>query len=224
MVDRQVLVGSAVDQGLDKNPQFLAETRRAEHVLLARLALEGMSQQVPQPSHDEVQRFASQNREMFAERQKLTLDQIRFSPATALSSREIAALDAMEGSESLLRSKGVQLQRGSVTVDTLLLPRDLVQQIVRMPTGKLFFVKENDTGMLSRIVTREAAPVPEAERAVFAQRLLQQQTIAEALRNSIAARRSGTDIRFQEGYGPPEQRSASGAKADRAPSTPTDER
>jgi EpsD family peptidyl-prolyl cis-trans isomerase len=203
LIDRQLLAKAAVEQGLDRRPQFQAERRRSENLLLARLALEEMAQSSGQPTREQVRGFVAEHPDVFSGRQKLTLEQIRYSPSDALSSAEIAALDTLEESKQMLQSKGVNFEDNSMILDTALLQPTTARQVLRMPTGSLFFLAENGMGVLSKIVSREPAPVSESKQAVIASRVLQEQKAADAVRKRIAAERAKAKLRYQEGFGPP---------------------
>jgi hypothetical protein len=202
IVDRQVLLKTAVEKGLDRTPQFQAERRRAEQMLLARLALEEEASAVQQARPEAVRRFVTYNQAFFDERYKLTLDQIRFTPTTALSAQEIAAIETIEAGEDQLRSKGIKFDRGITLVDTISLRPEAASRIVRISNGDIFHLTERAVGVLSKVIARDHLPVSEPERLVIAGRLLRERAATEAFRELVRAKRAELNIRYQKGFAP----------------------
>lgn len=200
LIDRQVLVRAAVAEGLDRSPQFQAERRRAEQMLLARLALEGWARSVDQPTAEAVQRFINENGKFFDERHTITLDQIRFTPATALP--QLVDIGSIEEGEQWLRSKKINYERDTVVLDTVTLQPDAASRIVQIPTGNMFYLNEGGRGVISRVVAREHLPVSDPERQVIAGRLLRDRAVSETLRSSLQTKREEAKTRYQEGFAP----------------------
>jgi EpsD family peptidyl-prolyl cis-trans isomerase len=202
LINRQILISTAVAQGLDRDPQFQAERRRAEQMLLARLAVEKEAASAQPPAGEVVQRFLINHSDFFDRRQKITLDQVRFTPATALSRNEIASIGSIDESERRLRSKAVNFERATVTVDSANLQPEAARRMMRIPTGDIFYLSEGGRGVLSKVVAREPLPVPDPERQLIARQLLSRQGVSEALRRLVLAKREGTRVRYQEGFSP----------------------
>ncbi|MBA2584794.1 MAG: hypothetical protein H0V01_15590, partial [Bacteroidetes bacterium] len=197
LIDRQILVGAAVAQGLDRDPHFQAERRRAEQMLLARLALEGWAKSVEQPTAEAVQRFIADHGKFFNERHLITLDQIRFTPATALPQHVIADMQTIEEGERWLTSRRINYERGTVVLDTVTLQPEAAGRIVHIPTGSMFYLNEGGRGALSRVMAREHLPVSHPERQVIAGRVLSGKAVSGAFRNSLRTKRGNAKIRYQ---------------------------
>jgi peptidyl-prolyl cis-trans isomerase C len=202
LINRQLLVSKAAAQGLDRSPQFQAERRRSEQMLLARLALEAEAQSVQQPTAQAVQRFIADHPGFFNERHKITLDQIRFRPATGLPRQEITTIDSIEEGERRLRARGINYERGTVTLDSATLQPEAAGRIQRIPTGDIFHLNEGGMGVLSKVLAREHLSVSDSERQVIAARLLAEQAASDALRTSVRTQREKANIRYQEGFAP----------------------
>lgn len=203
VVERNLLAGSARDQGLDRGPEYLARRRQLEQALLATLAMRRLVGTPTPPSQSEIDAFIAANPAMFASRQKLTLDQVRF--ATPSDPKQIKALDALGSTaaiEARLKAQGTRVARGVATLDTGTIEPPAARQITALSNGQLFDLSINGTTYISAITGRDrVAQSPESYRTTAKQLVAQQQT-AQRLSSGIATLRKNAKIAYDPAVKP----------------------
>src|SRR3954468_1079301 len=109
LVDRTVLSDYARDNNLDRGPEYVARRRQMEESLLAYLALRKLVGNLEQPTKAEARSYIAANPITFSQRQRLTLDQVRFAkPAQYKTIQELARLPTLDAVEAKLRAGGVR--------------------------------------------------------------------------------------------------------------------
>ena len=82
VIDRKLIDGLAKDRDLQKSSDYLAQSRRLNELLLEQLYAKQQLAAVPVPSGADITKFMTDNPGVFANRQQLILDQIRFQQPT----------------------------------------------------------------------------------------------------------------------------------------------
>jgi EpsD family peptidyl-prolyl cis-trans isomerase len=221
VIKRHLQAAAAVERGLDKHPRFLAQKRRAEQQVLAQLYLMNAGAGAGDVDIREARRFILQNPALFEERERLVLDRIGFSPASALSKAEVESVKSLADAERLLQRKGVRYDRQSAAVDPADVPTELAPRLIDARAGQVLYAPRGGGAMFLAIVERKPDPVPVTEQLARAKAILRRQKRQEALQSAVVSLRKSAKIRYQQGYGPagdaPKARSGDGVVKDTAP-------
>ncbi len=158
VIERNLLAGYARDQGLDRGPEYVVRRRQLEQTLLATLAIRKLSGTPPKPSPAEVQKFIADRPTIFARRERLTLDQIRFAETVDKARiQALTKLGTIDAIEAKLRADGTRYARSRPVLDTATIAPQIAQQIVALPIGTIFDLTASGGTFMSAITAR--APV-----------------------------------------------------------------
>ncbi|MBW8910542.1 MAG: SurA N-terminal domain-containing protein, partial [Sphingomonas sp.] len=144
LVDRKLIVQKAKEQGLDKTPDYISQTRRLEENVLVTMLGQKIAQTVPMPDDRDINQYMSENPSLFGQRQRLLLDQLQFdSPKDVkrlLALRDAHTLDAVAAG---LQQLGITFTRGKGVIDTGRLDPQLMKKINELPAGEPFVLPSN---------------------------------------------------------------------------------
>jgi hypothetical protein len=136
-----------------------AQRRDREIALLAAYA-KTLRDGLPPPTEAELRKTRTAHPNVFAARQLLTLDQIRFTPAR----EQVAKLSIIQHDHDLeavtkhLHEIGIVFDRSSATLDTANLSIGLVKAINALPKGEPFVLPEKGLLTINVVTRREDAP------------------------------------------------------------------
>lgn len=213
VVDRKLAAAEARRLELDRTPQYVAQAKRLEEVMLSRTLFDHWAAQVPAPDRRAIAEYVARNPQRFDGRKLLLVDRIE-SDMDRDQSRELAPLQTMDAIAGYLDARSQPYRRSRTVIDTATLPLPFYRQLLAQPPGSpLALVQGQGVVALGVVETRDA-PLPEAERAAAAATALKQVAVQEKL----AALRKSAAISYQPGYRPEAPRDvAAGGKPEAAP-------
>ena len=201
VIQRQLQAAAAKERGLDKDPRFLAQRRRAEQYILAQMHLMSVGAGADVDMR-QARSFIIRNPALFDERQVLVVDRIGFAPAQALSKAEVAGVKTMPEAEQLLLRKNIRFERRSAVVDPADLPPKVAENFAKMANGVVFYDSQGDNGMFGAIIERKPDPVPMPEQVSKATAILKRQKRQETVEAALRDLRKRAKVTYQQGYGP----------------------
>lgn len=158
IVERNLLADYARREGLDKGPEYVIRRRLLEQTLLATLAARKLSGTQVTPGQADVRAYIDGNPTLFAGRQRLGLDQIRFAtPADGKKIQSLVSLGSMAAVAAQLEAERVPFQRGAAALDTASVAPEIARQIVGLPNGRTFDITSGGTTYISAVTGR--API-----------------------------------------------------------------
>jgi len=195
VIDRALLADYARQQGLDRGPEYVARRRQLEQTLLASLAIRKIVGTPAKPSAAEVQRFIDAQPTTFSQRQRLTLDQVRFpTPASNEVVKGLTKLGSVDAIEAQLKSQGVAAQRGPVVLDTATVAPDIARQIIALKPGAVFDFSANGTTFMSTVVARAPAVADPKTWTAPATEALSRQKTDQLLKQAVDKMRASAKI------------------------------
>lgn len=204
VIDRKLIDSAATEQGLDKGSEYLTQKRRADETLLAQLYAKQQAATLPVPTAADISKFMTEHPNMFAKRERLALDQIRFA-----TPKDAAVLKALEPTHSLdevakvLGAKNIQFQRGRSMLDTATVPDNVLKQIAALPAGEPFVVPGPAVIMVSAVTARAPVQVEEAQAKTIAVNAWREQQFEKAMTDKLKSLRETAKISYQPGFEPP---------------------
>jgi EpsD family peptidyl-prolyl cis-trans isomerase len=197
VVDRKLAAAEARHLELDSTPQYVAQAKRLDEVMLSRTLFEHWAAQVPAPDRRAVADYVAHNPQRFDGRKLLLVDRIE-SDMDRDQSGELAPLQTMDAIARYLDAHSQAYRRSRTVIDTATLPLPLYRQLLaQSPGSPLALVQDQGLVALAVVETRDA-PLPEAERSAAAATALKQVAVQEKL----AALRKSAAIAYQPGYRP----------------------
>lgn len=213
VVDRRLIAQKAVQDGLDRTPDYLGKQRRMNENLLIGLYTEKQADSIKAPTPAEVDKFINEHPNMFAQREILALDQIVFNPPADLSLlRQLQGDHSLEAVAASLTRLGIPFQRSKGQLDLATVPTQIATQIRNLPAGEPFVAPAGGRIVASVVAEHQAAaPNNEVSRRV-ATEAIKRQKLGEMLDKQVKDLRAAAKIDYQPGFEPKEA-AAKGAAA-----------
>ncbi len=206
VIARKIVAAEARRVGLDKTPEYLALSRRADEVLLGQQLLNRWAQDMPIPAAAEIAAEISANPQRYDQHQTVTLNQIIILDKLA-DVNKLGPLHSMAEVSAYLDNIKVRHAQVRKVIDTAMLPLQAFRQLVAAPSGEPLVEVRADGATISAVVSREPAPiVGDAARTAAITALKQKMVGAK-----VAQLKSGSTLSYQPGYAPPAPR-PSGAR------------
>lgn len=201
VIERTLMAEYARNEGFDRSPEYLAQRRQTEETLLAALSVQKLAGPRKPPTSAEVQAFISANPTLFAGRERLQLDQLRFNtPQRRDRVKELAELNSIDAAEAGLKADKTQYTRVNVTVDTGSLDPSIARQIVALPVGQVFDLSVDGITFLNQIKARGPAPGNAEQWQLLARNILQRRNLETAAGDRLQKMRDAAKITIDDAY------------------------
>lgn len=201
IIQRKLLAAEAVDQKIDKSPEFLAAVQCDHDGLLVGLLSKRRIAMAPTPSSAEASKFIADNPQMFANRQLLLVNQLQ-APSAGINPKSLEQYTQMSQIIDLFRQQKRKFNTRQTVMDTANMPAQMAAKITAMAPTDLFIVSQGDAITVNAIVKSEAQPVPEAKRADVAKQMIQRLGEQKVMKAELDKRRQAAKIDYQPGYAP----------------------
>lgn len=208
IIDRKILADIARDRKLDKTPEYLLQTRRADEQILVNLLLQDEAGKMPGFSSEDVEKFIADNPWMFSDRKLLIIDQIQFPmPADRDALKAYQPLKTLDEVEQKLAAEGIVHRRVPTSFDTMQLPAQMVKNIMALPAGEVFVVPAGGGLTANRIVEVRATPLTGREAANVARDMLRRQRAITKVTGELdpMIESAREKVTYRPGYAPPAQ-------------------
>ena len=161
LIDRQLLIGEAAKEKVDRDPRVVQAIERARAVILAQAYMQKRLGTPPRPSAAEVEAYYSQNPQFFAQRKHFDMREL------VLDTRDVtdelkAVMDKTRSLDEVaawLDAHKVAYQRAELSRSGSELPAELSSKLMALAKGPLFVVREGPRSMLVTITDVRPAPV-----------------------------------------------------------------
>jgi len=195
VIDRKLAVAKAQELGLDHTPEYLAQSKRLNEVLLSRALFERWAREAPDPSGAAVQAYVAANPQQFDGRKLVLADRIQ-TDADGIDPKALEPLATNDDIAEYLRLQSRPFRRDRTVIDTAAVPLSLYRQLISAPQG--YPVAFEQAGKLIAIAPVEIkdAPTSAADRAEASNAALRQATVSQKL----AALRKSAKIALKAGY------------------------
>ena len=159
VIERKLFAEYGRNQGLDRTPEFIARRQASEETILSALSARDLVGHLAPVSEAQINAFIASNPTLFAKREKVQLDQIRFpAPSHREHIKELDALGTIDKVEAQLKAENVHAVRANAGLDTGTLEPAVASQIVGLADGQIFDVTIGDSSVISVIVGRQPVP------------------------------------------------------------------
>jgi EpsD family peptidyl-prolyl cis-trans isomerase len=199
LIDRELLVQSALAAKLDRDPQVAQSIENARRQLLAQAYLERSAAAAAGSSRDEVLRFYQENPALFAERRIYRLRELLVSaPAELLDVLRAEAAKARDLEElaAWLKSRNAAYSVDSLTQPAEQLPLAFLPQLARMKAGEVAVFATPLGASVIQLVHAEDAPLSEAQAAPLIEQFLAGRTRLESAAAEVKRLREMANIEY----------------------------
>jgi peptidyl-prolyl cis-trans isomerase C len=218
VVARTLLAQDAHRRGVERDAAYPADLTRLKEQFLAQRGLRTIVQP-PRLTPAQGQAFIAAHPLMFARRQRISVDEVRF-PSTR-AQEIVSSATTLDGVVEKLKQLNIQYDRASRALDTATLPPPLAQALLDAPAGKLLSFPSPQATVVLVVQGREPVTVAPDQQAVLARQAMAQQIIAQQVSAQVEKLRRQTKIEYQKGFAPPAGTAAAPASA-AAPAAPAE--
>lgn len=204
VVDRKLLANVAREEKIDQSPEFVVRRQQLEEALLVQMLSQKVARGMKAPTAAELDKFAKENPNVFAGREILSIDQIRFpAPQNPDFLKKLAVTKTMPEVVAVLDAQGMKYERGNTAMDTARIPPQLAQQIRAVPAGEPFVLPAGNLLLVNLVTGSKASPLPPEAIRPVATNGLSQTKLGEALQQRLKAERDKSKVEYQPGFEPP---------------------
>jgi len=203
IIQRAILADAAKKQGLDKDPNFILLSERANDALLVQLLQTKIAASVPAPTIEEANTFEEANPDVFAERKVFDVDQMRMSrPADPSILAKLKPLNTLDDIASFLTQNRILYQRGKSTIDAVGQNPKLVSAIVKLPPNEVFIISSGNGVLINQVLATRVQPFTGGQATKYALYLLRTQHAQEAVQRAFAdlLKKAQSDIRINKEF------------------------
>lgn len=213
IIERKILANVARERKLDKTPQYLLQSRRADDLLLANLLQRDVATKIPEPSSEDVEKFIADHPATFGQRKLIILDQIQFPmPSDRRDLLKYQPLKTLDEIQRKLDESNIDYRRAPTSIDTLQLSAQMAKSILALPPEEVFVAPGDGVLTANHITEIRNTPFigPEAMKA--AREMLRKQRANEKVRSDLdpLIAEAKAKISYQPGYAPPRSSTAAG--------------
>nr|WP_253718200.1 hypothetical protein [Sphingomonas sp. AP4-R1] len=209
IIERKLLVAAAEEKGIDKTPEYQTQKRRADELLLVQLYAKQQLALVPVPSSTDISTFMAQHGNVFAGREQISLDQIRFPAPADVSKLKVLEKDhTLDAVSQTLTGMGIKFERAQVGLDSGSVPTDIMKKIDGLPQGEPFVIPQPGFITVNVILSRKPISIDETKAKPAAVNAWRQEKFGQLLTKQIEALKSGAKITYQNGFAAPAKPSA----------------
>jgi peptidyl-prolyl cis-trans isomerase C len=190
--------------GVDKTPEYQSQKRRVDELLLVQLYAKQQLALVPVPTSTDVATFMGQHGNVFAGREQIALDQLRFPTPTDVTKLKVLEKDhSLDAVSQTLTGMGIKFERSQVGLDSGSVPTDIMKRIDGLPQGEPFVIPQPGFITVNVILSRKPVVIDETKARPAAVNAWRQQKFGEILTKQIEALKSGAKISYQNGFAAP---------------------
>lgn len=175
LIDRQLLIGEAAKEKMDRDPRVLQAIERSRALILAQAYVQKRVGTPAKPSVEEVEAYYSQNPQFFAQRKHFDMREI-ILPTREVSDELKAVMDktrSLDDVAAWLDAHKVKYQKAQLSRSGSELPPELSAKLMALSKDQLFIVREGERSMLVTISDIRPSPVElEAARPQIEQYLV----------------------------------------------------
>ena len=221
IVGRTVLAQAAIDQGIDKTPDFAIAKKRLVDGLLVQSLQNKIAAQSPVVTKDEADRFIVSHPDVFSQRKIFAIEYIRFPrPSDPAVVKALEPLKTLEQVDAQLTAEKIPHQRASGNLDSVGADPKMIEAFLKLPAGELFVLPVGNALLVNQIKDTKILPFEGPQASEYAQKFLTKQRVQEAVNRDFNAviTKAAPTVRFNKDYAPPAP--PIGQRASTAPAAP----
>lgn len=158
LVDRRLLAQAARDQGLDRTPDYILQSRRAAELTLVEELTEAAGHAARRPTPQQLDAFIAANPQAFGQRAVVTVEQMSLpGPLAADKAAAVVGAPSLEQAAAILGNPALAGSKAMQTWDTARLDRPSAAALLQAPADRLLVLHPPGSGWL---VLRKISAVP----------------------------------------------------------------
>lgn len=203
IIDRRLISQVARDDGIDKQPEYLARERQARELLLIQMFGQKLNRAARVPDNAAIDKYIAENPAVFGQRTLYKLDRIQFAiPANTAPLQALKDDHSLDAVATRLNSLGIKFERGPGGLDSAQVPPAILARIKALPAGEPFAVPSGKTMVVAVITDSEVRPFVGPDARPVALERLRAKNLEDSVADRLKTARASAKIDYQEGFAP----------------------
>jgi EpsD family peptidyl-prolyl cis-trans isomerase len=221
IVERKYLVQQAIAAKIDREPTVHLDLLRSrEQILAGSYVQRDIQSKASAISKSEVDAYIQAHPAQFADRQLFQIEQISLALQPDMAALTAATKDfkSLDQVEEQLNHMGIKFDRGTATLDSAVIPPEMLKALLGRKTDDIFFIRAQRGATFFKVVSVEAKPLAPEQADAFARREMRNALASKSAVDTMKAALAGT--KFEGDYARIMNLPTPGAPAAPAATTP----
>jgi peptidyl-prolyl cis-trans isomerase C len=161
LIDRQLILGEAMRNEIDRTTSVVQAIERAKAQIIAQAYLRSLESKIAKPTRAEIEDYYTKHPEYFTQRKQFEVQQLVLSTKD-ISSELKSSIDAAPSLDAVvlwLDRHNVKYTRGLLARSSTDLPEAMLLKLKDVRRGQLFIVNEGENSMINSIIDIRNNPV-----------------------------------------------------------------
>ena len=198
LIDRQVLLGEAMREKIDRDPKLLQIIERFKTQAIVQAYLESKGESLAKPSKAEIDAYFQDHPELFAHRKVLDIEQLAIA-AQDFSEPLKAQMDTATSLNQMaawLEQHKIAYVKTQLTYSSADLPAQIIGQIKKLGRNHLFVLQDGQQNLLCALTELRDSPVTGDIASAQIERYLLNKKMQEVAAAEIARLRSSAKLEY----------------------------
>lgn len=203
LVDQEILVQQALAVGMDRDPRVAQALDAARREVLARFALEKLSEPAQKPAAKEVEQFYNQHPELFADRKVYLLRELAITTTSANAAKVKDGLAKAKDFAELanwLKAEKIPFTGNAGTKAAEQLPLSLVGRLNKLSVGQMAVIPARNGVLVVQVAAADAQPLDQARARPFIERFVLNQRRAELAASGLKQLKTKAKVEYLGEY------------------------
>lgn len=166
LVDQQIAINLAVKNKLDRSPAVVQAIEEAKRDILARAAVNQLTEALPKPTDDEAKAYYAANPALFSQRRIYSLQELglpKTTPNMDAVRAKVAAAKSMEELVSWLRASNIPFGANGGSRPAEQIPLEILPQLHQFKDGQIGLLGTNEAFAIMHLVASRTAAVTQEQ-------------------------------------------------------------
>lgn len=193
VIERRVLVDAGKMQGVPDDPNVKPARERAEEMVVANVLIQRIAGDRPEVTDADARQAIVSHPNIFAARQTFVVDTV-LCKAGAIPEEVMAHIDTLEQVINFLNQVRLPANRTVRELDSAVLPPEIVGQLSRLGSGKLFSLPQGRTLLVGTVLRQIPNAQPEAVQMANAREFVGRQRMQARIKSAMEQLRAKATI------------------------------
>ncbi len=166
LIEQQLAINLAVKNKLDRTPAVVQSLEDAKRDILARAAINQITEALPKPTDEEAQAYYAATPELFSQRRVFNLQEIgmpKTTPDLAAIRAKVASAKSMEEIVTWLREKNIQFGANGGVRPAEQIPLEILPQMHKLQDGQTQLFETNEAFAIMHLVSSRTVAVTQEQ-------------------------------------------------------------
>ncbi len=224
LIDRHILAQKAVADKMDSDPQVVQELETARRQVLARVYLQKVTADTPQPTDAEIADYYAKNPALFSERRIYRLQEINVQAGDRLDEikSHLAGAKNLNDFVQWLKDQKIEARVSQSVKTSEQLPMEILSRFAKMKDGQAMTVVNGKTLDVVVIAASQGQPLTQEQAKPAIVRYLINAKKRAAAEAELKQLREKAKIEYEAGYGEAAKTEPAAPAESTAPAAPAE--